>query len=444
MQKKRYNKVKSMQSKALRVMLMVFCCALVISAGAVLASAQTIPLPEPPELSGVTAYCFYNLSSDMQIASQEDSLELDLSCTASAKIMTGLLCCERLGGRIDEYIQITSDMLMGVSGQVYGFKAGESVKIYDLLYAAICGSYNDAAYILACVIGGSSSEFVTLMNKRAHELGATKTNYTNPIGYPSSTSMVTTAANTAKIAAAAYKNPLYMEICSTYRYTMSDSDIKITNKNSLLDKNSAYFNKKCMGMNVGSNGDKNGWSLVCAASDGTQEYICVILGANDGTSAYTSANKLIKWAYDEYKTHTVYKKGEEIGLIDIGLTGMASSKASYVTATDLNIYIQKEVAYTEGALTVKKELILDEINAPVSAGSVVGQLKVYYNGHCVGKCDLVLSESYEPNGILLAINNVSEYLHSRAFIIGIIAAAILIPSSVIYVKLKNTRRRYKK
>lgn len=427
-----------------RILLVIICCALLCVGSAINTSAQDIPLPEPPELSGVSAYCFYNLSSDMQIASLNDSDELDLSCTASAKIMTGLICCERLGGRLDEYIQITSDMLTGVSGQMYGFNAGESVKIYDLLYAAICGSYNDAAYILACVVGGTSDEFVTLMNKRAHELGATKTHYTNPIGYPSSSSMVTTAANTAKIAAAAYKNSLYMEICSTYQYTMSDSKTKITNKNSLLDKSSGYFNSKCMGMNVGSNGDKNGWSLVCTATDGTQAYVCVILGATDGATAYNSANSLIKWAYDEYITHTVYKKGEQIGLVDIGLTGIASSKASYVTATDLNIYIQKDVAYTEGALTVQKELISDEINAPVSAGDVVGQLKIYYNGHCVGKCDLVLEDSFEPNGILLAINKVSEYLKSRAFIISIILAAVLVPSSIIFVKLKYTRKRYRK
>ena len=44
--------------------------------------------------------------------------------------------------------------------------------------------------------------------------------------------------------------------------------------------------------------------------------------------------------------------------------------------------------------------------------------------------------------ILAGIDKVSEYLRSRAFMIALIIAAVLIPCSIIFVKLKFSRHRY--
>ena len=422
----------------------ILCLCTLLPCLSVPARAEDFGLPEPPELEGVGAVYFYNITSDKVIKAENETLEVNTS--TSAKVMMGLLACEKLGNRLGDHIQVTKEMLEGVSGVQYGFLTGQSVLISDLLYAAICGSYNDAAYIVAYAVSGGVENFVTLMNKRAHELGATKTYYTNPIGYPDNASMVTTASDTAKIALAAYENQLYMEICSAYKLQTSEGDM-IYNRNYLVCSysTSKYYNKDCLGMNAGYSGEAGGWSVITAAEDGDQKYLCIILGgeeSSDGTIyAYTAANKLIDWALDEYVVYNVFKKGKEIGLIEIGLTGMEENKASYVTASDLNIYIQKDIQYHTELLEPKID-VPSKINAPVSAGDKVGELKVYYEGKCVGKCDLVLTESYEQNPILAGIDKVSKYLQSRAFMIAIIIAAVLIPCSIIFVKLKFSRHRY--
>ncbi len=410
------------------------------------ACAADIGLPEPPEIEGVQAVYFYNITSDKLIAAQNETLELNTS--TSAKVMMGLLACEKLGDRLNDHVQLTKEMLSGISGVQYGFQTGQSVLISDLLYAAICGSYNDAAYIVAYAVSGNVENFVTLMNKRARELGATKTYYTNPIGYPDNSSMVTTASDTAKIALAAYQNSLYMEICSAYKLQTSEGDF-IYNRNYLVcsHSNADYYNKNCLGMNAGYSGEAGGWSVITAAADGDQKYLCIMLGGTESSSgkiyAYSEANKLIKWALSEYQTLTLFEKGKEIGLIDIGLTG-SSNKASYVTASDLNVYLPPEVTYYEGLLTSKIYLDSKKVNAPVEAGYKVGELKVYYDGYCVGKCDLVLTDSYEQNPILAAINKVGEYMQSRAFIITLISAAVLVPCAIIIVKTKHSRHRYRR
>ncbi len=429
---------------------LVSCLAFIICACSLLpcfltaAHAEDIGLPEPPALEGVSAVYFYNITSDKLIKAENETVELNTS--TSAKVMMGLLACEKLGDRLNDHIQVTKEMLSGVSGVQYGFLTGQSVLISDLLYAAICGSYNDAAYIVAYAVSGNVENFVTLMNKRAHELGATKTYYTNPIGYPDNASMVTTASDTAKIALAAYKNSLYMQICSAYKLQTSEGDI-IYNRNYLVcsHSNADYYNKNCLGMNAGYSGESGGWSVITVASDDDQKYLCVMLGGEESPSgkiyAYSETNKLINWALSEYKTVTLFKKGKEIGLIEIGLTGSAN-QASYVTATDLNVYLPVEITYHEGLLTPKIELYSDKVNAPVEAGYKVGELKIYYDGDCVGKCDLILTESYEQNPILAAINKVGEYTKSRAFIITLISAVVLVPCAIIFVKAKHSRHKY--
>ena len=424
----------------------ILCLLSVLPCFLTLSYAEDIGLPEPPEIEGVRAVYFYNITSDKLIKAENETVELNTS--TSAKVMMGLLACEKLGDRLNDHIQVTKEMLSGISGVQYGFKTGQSVLISDLLYAAICGSYNDAAYIVAYAVSGNVENFVTLMNKRAHELGASKTYYTNPIGYPDNASMVTTASDTAKIALAAYGNSLYMQICSAYKLQTSDGDT-IYNRNYLVCSHTKadYYNKNCLGMNAGYSGEAGGWSVITVAADGDQKYLCIMLGGTESPSgniyAYSEANKLINWALARYQTITLFKKGKEIGLIEIGLTG-SNNKASYVTASDLNVYLPPEVTYHEGLLTSKVDLYSNKVNAPVEAGHKVGELKIYYDGDCVGKCDLVLTQGYQQNPILAAINNVGEYVKSRAFVITLISAAVLVPCAIIFVKTKYSRHKYRR
>ncbi|MBE6547631.1 MAG: D-alanyl-D-alanine carboxypeptidase [Ruminococcaceae bacterium] len=417
--------------------------------------AEDIGLPEPPKTEGVDAIYFYNITSDKILKAENDNTPLATS--TSAKVMMGLLACENFENKLQQQVQITGEMLVGIngsniSGLKYDLKAGDKVLVSDLLYLAICGSYNDAAYVIAYLVGGSAENFVAMMNRRAHELGATKTHYTNPIGYPNNESMVTTASDTAKIALAAYKNSLYMEICSENMYTLSTSET-VYNRNYLISSHhdrlygGKYYNEHCFGMNAGQSQSVGGWSLITVASHSDQKYLCVILGGHEDENnifAYAAANKLVKWAVAEYQTHTIYKKGTELGLIEIGLTGMAKNQGAYVTAQDLKVYLPKNIQYSENLLTRKIELSSQKVDAPVSAGHKVGEVKIYYNGDCVGKCDLVLADDYTQNPILAAVNKISEYTHSRAFLITAIVAVISLPTALIIIKHKNRKGSHRK
>ncbi|MBQ4577038.1 MAG: D-alanyl-D-alanine carboxypeptidase, partial [Firmicutes bacterium] len=96
---------------------------------------------------------------------------------STTKILTVLLGLEY--GQLDRMVTVT-DGAIGVEGSSIYLARGERISMEDLLYGALLRSGNDAATAIAAEISGSVDAFVELMNRRARELGAEETNFTNP------------------------------------------------------------------------------------------------------------------------------------------------------------------------------------------------------------------------------------------------------------------------
>ena len=398
--------------------------------------------PTPPEVQNAEAACLYDKTHGKALVMKNADVKLNTS--TSAKVMMGLVACEMLSERLDETVTVTEEMLRGADGYSMKLKAGEVVKIRDLLYGAICSSYNDAAYVLASVCSGNSQGFVAKMNEKARALGAAATTYTNPIGYPDNDAMVTTLSDTLKIATAASDNQLYMEISSAKGYTADATNLsskrEMTNRNKLLV--GSYFNSKCSGMNAGISGEAGGWSIITLAKDDGAEYICIVLGGKeneDGSEiyAYDTVNTLIKWACSTYNNHTVFDKGKSLGEVEIKMTALGSKRVAYAAATDCEVYIPN---HSNPSVTFKTEFIKEKLIAPVKAGDKIGVARIYCNGELCGECDVVLTEDCEANAILKVINFIGDYTSSRPFIISLICFIILLPVVLIIYRRKNSHR----
>lgn len=412
--------------------------------------------PTPPDISWVESYCLYDKTHQQIIASE--NLGKIVNTSTSAKIMMGLVACEQLTDRLDEAITVKQEMLDAVSGYNMKLKDGENIKIGDLLKAAICGSYNDAAYVLAYVCSGGVDGFVNLMNQKALDLGALSTNYTNPIGYPDHAAMVTNAEDTLKIALAASDNELYIEMCSATKFGIPATNKSDTrtfyNRNALISSGSGtqtnYFNSKCLGMNAGFSGDAGGWSVVTLARDEGADYICIALGgkeSEDGSQvyAYKAVNSLVNWACKTYNTYKVFPADKEMGTIKVKLSGVSGSDAPYVTASELSVYIPTDSSY-DTELSYNILLDAKTVTAPITAGTKVGIVKVFCNGEVVGECELILKDDYEVNGIMLVMDKLGEYTKSRAFIATVICFVVLFVITLVFLKsskkIRGRRRQY--
>ena len=77
---------------------------------------------------------------------------------------------------------------------------GEQVSIADLLTGLLTVSGNDAAYVLAEGVSGSSGAFVDLMNARAAGIGLSDSHFASPNGWPDGNATYSTAHDLARLA----------------------------------------------------------------------------------------------------------------------------------------------------------------------------------------------------------------------------------------------------
>ena len=396
-----------------------------------LAAPTASAASEPPMSSDVGVVLLVNLENNVTLYEKE--ADTTVYPSSSVKIMTGLLACKALSSRLDETVTVTSAMVAGVTGRSMHLANGEKLTVRDLLYAAICGGYNDACAVVACLSSGSVAAFVEEMNREAQRLGTIHTRYTNPTGLHDPATC-TSARDVAIIAREAYRNDLYMQISSVRTYTVPATNVSperiFSNRNALIsDSSQNYYNGYCKGMNAGMT-DEGGWCVVTVFERNGASNLCIVMRGKDVASgelipAYVQTNRLLSWANSAYAYRTALAAGETLETIRVGMTGISKSKAALVPTEDLKVYLPTD-ADMEGQLTFQTTLEGGELKAPLTAGQTVGMVTVSYEGRIVGKAELTVTEDFKESGFLAVLMGFRAYLTSRPFLITLLIFVVLL------------------
>ena len=134
------------------VLLCILLC-LPVSVGLFLQPAKAVSQPDASDVRAAYLACLDN----GQVLFEQNT-DLTLYPASTVKIMTGYLACRLLGDRLGESVTLTDAMLAGVSGRSLRLAAGEELTVRDLLYASLCGGYNDATAALAVLAGAQRVE----------------------------------------------------------------------------------------------------------------------------------------------------------------------------------------------------------------------------------------------------------------------------------------------
>ena len=115
-----------------------------------------------PDKNGaeIASYYLYNIENNYYMAEHEAGKIV--SPSATAKMMTACIALES-DTDLDKTVTVTEAMLEGVSGRKMGLKAGDRLSFLDLLYATVCGGYNDASQVLAYAVTGDVSKFIEII-----------------------------------------------------------------------------------------------------------------------------------------------------------------------------------------------------------------------------------------------------------------------------------------
>lgn len=397
---------------------------------------------EPPEVENLEGGYLYNIETDTVLFTYNETGAI--YPTSTVKLMTGILAIEALGYDLKKEITITDEMIKNIQGNNIALKLGEIVTVEQMLNALLIGSSNDAAQVLAIVVSGSVEKFVAEMNAKAKLIGAENTLYMNPSGLHDDR-MVTTAYDTFLIAKYAYGINMLMEISSTPKYVMEETNKStyrtIYNRNFMVAKNqeTRYFYTGAAGMNAGST-TQGGFSVVTTASREGLTYICVVMGSrkiedDDTTYSYKEAAKLLNWAFENYGFREVLSSSKMICEIPVSL----SASVDYVTlvpSESLSVYLPMDIDL-ENDISFSYKTTSETLDAPIEAGQTAGMITVIYEDKILGTISLITTSSVSRSELLFILSRIQKFTSSRFFKATIISAVIL---SVIYIISRSVAR----
>jgi D-alanyl-D-alanine carboxypeptidase (penicillin-binding protein 5/6) len=192
---------------------------------------------------------------------------------STQKLLTALIIAE--SGDLSAPVVIENTDMMAAPTKLY-VKTGERYTRQQLLTALLIKSPNDVARALARDNAGSVEDFAAKMNARMARMGGESSHFVNPNGLPAD-DQYSTARDMARVARAAYFNPLLREIMRTkhcmFRYATGKT-IPLQNTNRVLRTYSF-----CNGMKTGYT-DAAGHCLISSGSWGGKDMIAVVLGSN--------------------------------------------------------------------------------------------------------------------------------------------------------------------
>jgi D-alanyl-D-alanine carboxypeptidase (penicillin-binding protein 5/6) len=204
-----------------------------------------------------------------------------LAPASTVKLVTAMVVIDNLDPALKVTISKNAGKVRSIQPRLH---PDEELTVSDLLHLALMKSINSAAVALAEATAGSEKDFVTLMNRKAKEIGTNNTLYANASGLPKGT-QYTTASDLALILKAALTYPLIREILGTKAYlirTTEGRDIILENSNDLL-----WQKDNMIGGKTGYTGNAR-HCFVCAINTGKGPLFTAVLGARSRSSLWRS------------------------------------------------------------------------------------------------------------------------------------------------------------
>lgn len=218
---------------------------------------------------------------------------------STTKIMTAYLAIKY--GNLDDFVTISENAVDQASdSSVCGLRAGDVVKLRDLLYGLMLRSGNDAAIAIAEHISGNTEAFVALMNQEALAMGATSTHFCNPNGMPDE-NHYTSVYDLYLLMQNAVKDPAFTEILQAESrdviYTNAAGEaVEITWNNTnryVSGQTSAPEGISVVGGKTGTTGDA-GYCLVLYSYNASNEpIISIVLKTGGRSDLYLLMNDLL-------------------------------------------------------------------------------------------------------------------------------------------------------
>ena len=320
---------------------------------------------------------------------------------------------------------------MIADGSTADILQGETMTLEELLYCAMLSSANEACNVIAMYISGSVDAFVERMNQRATELGCTGTHFANTHGLPND-SHYTTAYDLSRIARECVNHSTFRELCSTRTHTLNPTNLsaerQLYNPPALINANDHYPGNY---LYEGASGIKTGYTAAagyCLAALATREgvaneqLIAIVLkapayddngdGILDRYCNFSDAARLFDWGFDNWSYREVIKSTDIITEVPVSM-GDGADRVSVRPSSSIVRLLPKDedLSLYQRIPTITAAANGKELEAPITAGQVLGEIAIVKDGVTVGTSALVASSDVALSRVQYMRTEISNTLH---------------------------------
>ncbi|MGE5578662.1 MAG: D-alanyl-D-alanine carboxypeptidase family protein [Bacillota bacterium] len=331
------------------------------------------------------------------------------------KIMTMYVLFDEIAAgnvSMDDMVDV-SELAWATEGSKMYILVGSKVKLEDLVKGITVMSGNDACVAVAEHVAGNVTSFVDRMNAKAKELGMNDTHFVDPHGL--SDENRTSARDLLTLTRsylALYPETLQFHSLKEFAYTAPGESKKDPqfNRNRLL-----WTYPGTYGLKTGFT-TRAGFNMIALVERSGLHVVAIVLGSAKGMSIDDGekvrsqiVTSLLDWAYRNYSYVGTHEPGVSLGKVRVwkGRGKVVDAVAPLGLGATVEKGMEDQVTSTVNLRT--------DLEAPIRAGSKVGEVIFSAAGQEIGRADLVAKNDVPKGNIFRVLWDSITRALSRAF-----------------------------
>ena len=360
----------------------------------VLITVMSVIVPVKAEGPEIEAPCAILTEASTGRVIYEKNADESLHPASITKIMTLLIIFDAIeDDSISPEDTVTvSEHAASMGGSQVFLEPGETQTVETMIKCIAIASANDACVAMAEHISGSEDAFVQSMNERAEALGMNNTHFVNCCGLDADGHM-TTARDVAIMSRELITaHPAIHDYSCIWMDTIThvtrrgESEFVLNNTNKLLKQ---Y--EWATGLKTGSTSLAK-FCLSATARRNDIELISVIMASPSGKTRVSDSIALLNYGYG---ICSLYHDNNMPSIDIIPIKGGIKSDISVEYSSQMNYLFTNKY---DASLIESHAEYLEDLEAPVQKGDVIGQLTYTYDGKFMDSIDIIASESIKKAG----------------------------------------------
>lgn len=396
-----------------KLIALFFAFLMVAQGGLLLFSPQIALAAEAPPQVNVENYLLADFRTGRILASKD--AEYPHIPASLTKIMTLYVLFDEISaGKISLSDKVAvSEKAWATEGSKMYILVGSQVELQDLVKGITVMSGNDACVAVAEHVSGNVTSFVDRMNAKARELGLTQTSFVDPHGLSddnrvSAKDLMTLVRSYITI----HPEALQFHAIKEFAYTAPGEKEKDPqfNRNRLL-----WTYPGAYGLKTGFT-TRAGFNMVAMVERSGFHTLAIVLGSAKGLSIESGERErsqivtsLLDWAYSNYSYVQTAPQNSVVGTVRVwkGKGGKVEAIAPMGLGATVEKGKEDSVVST---VSLRNDLV-----APMSRGSKVGEVIFTVDGQEVGREDVVAANAISKGNIFRVLWDTIVRAFGRAF-----------------------------